>query len=214
MDAALVLLSEASKIDLVALDVGANVGDWAAALHSAAPNATIYCFEPSSTAFSALTQRFPDGDSVRLIKSAVGAQAGVASLWADKPGSGPGSLSRRHLEHLGISFNYSEEVDIITLDAWQRQQCLAPVLLKMDVEDHELSVLKGAAALLESIEVIQLEMGGCNIDTRTYLRDFFDFLVSRGFDLFRLGLKGLLRLKRYAEFDEFFETTNDFAQRP
>ena len=44
-------------------------------------------------------------------------------------------------------------------------------LLKLDVEGHELYLLS-AKKFISKISVIQFEFGGCNIDTRTYFRDF------------------------------------------
>lgn len=211
-------LAGATKSDaIVALDVGANVGLWTSAFLAAAPDSEVYAFEPSATAFETLRQSLGSDKRVHLARTALGAEVGMRTLFADSPGSGLASLTRRRLDHFSINFDYSEEVGITTLDEWfdaqPAQGGVAPLILKMDVEGHELDVLRGAERMLGSLKVIQFEFGGCNIDTRTYFQDFFYYFKSAGFRLFRLGPKGLEHVARYTENDEVFTTTNYFAQR-
>jgi hypothetical protein len=59
---------------------------------------------------------------------------------------------------------------------------------------------------------IQFEFGGCNIDSRSYLRDFHD-LLGTSYVLHRLLRGGLRELPRYAELQEIFITTNYVAVR-
>ena len=42
----------------IALDVGANRGDWAAAVKDVSPTATVHCFEPVPSTIEELTARF------------------------------------------------------------------------------------------------------------------------------------------------------------
>ena len=82
----------------------------------------------------------------------------------------------------------------------------------MDVEGHELDVLRGAARHLDDrkIGAILFEFGGCNIDTRSYLRDYFNFFKKYGPNrMFRITPSGYLSpLDSYREIDEQFRTTN------
>lgn len=213
VEAAKSLLTSDIKQNLVAMDIGAHVGDWTAALVSSVSDAVVYCFEPSSTAFAVLTQRFSGHERVRVIKSAVGDKSGVAQLWFNEPGSYLASLSRRRLDHFDIDFFQYEEVPVITLNSFLVDNSVAPHLLKIDVEGHELAVLKGSTKMMQSVEVVQFEFGGTNIDTRTYFQDFFYYFKELGFRLFRLGPKGLELIDYYSEADEAFMTTNFFAQR-
>jgi hypothetical protein len=117
------------------------------------------------------------------------------------------------LEHFNISFDYSEQVNVTTLDAWTDTNKTNPDFIKMDVEGHEYEVLSGGMKVLESVKVIQFEFGGCNIDTRTYFQDFWYFFRKNGFSLYRVTPKGPLRVMKYSEEDEYFSTTNYIAVR-
>jgi FkbM family methyltransferase len=211
--AALSLLPPETRSSPVVLDVGANVGTYSEAFRKLAPDSTLYCFEPSKASFSDLSRRFAGDNRIHLVNAAVGDSIGIARLWSDKPGSALGSLTKRRLNHFNIDFEHQEEVPVITLDSWQSESHVFPDIIKLDVEGHELTVLRGAKKALETVQVVQFEFGGCNIDTRTYLQDFYYFFLEAGFALFRLGPKGLHRLDHYSEIDESFSTTNFFAQR-
>lgn len=125
---------------LVILDVGANIGQSALHLRRYFPRATIHSFEPIPATFVVLeahTRRFP-----RIVAhaSAVGEKTGVVAMRTAEnsemsaivPDGSPGILCR---------------VPITTLDEFCAT--LGDVaLLKIDVEGHELAVLRGANGLL------------------------------------------------------------------
>lgn len=198
---------------LVVFDIGANRGEWSAALLKATPRTRVYAFEPSSTAAEEPSRRFHGDANVTVVNAAVGQTAGKLMLWADYPGSPLASLTKRHLEHLNIELDQGEEVDVVMLDRYCADHQVTPTILKLDVEGYELEVLKGSERVLDSVSVVQFEFGGTNIDARTYFQDFFYFFERRGFSLYRLAPAGLREIARYSEFDEAFQTTNFFAAR-
>jgi len=153
--------------------------------------------------------------SFRCANIALGKENATSTLFADKSGSGLGSLTKRRVGHLGIDFSYREEIQLFTLDAWLKSNGkeFKPNLLKMDVEGHELDVLSGATKTLQNIEIIQFEFGGSNIDTRTYFQDFWYFFQNSGFEIYRLTPSGTIHITHYSECDETFRTTNYLAVR-
>lgn len=199
--------------EVVAIDAGANVGNWAASLMDELPSATILAFEPSQIAFLELKKRFQENKKVKVFNLALGKQNEISKLYADKSGSGLGSLTRRRLDHFGIEFNHYEDVKIQTLDTWIENQNLPipPNVLKMDVEGHELEILLGASKTLESIRLVQFEFGGCNIDTRTFFQDFWYFFEALGFTVYRLSPSLPILVDQYSEQDECFRATNYIA---
>lgn len=200
---------------VVAIDAGANKGDWSNALLMQFPEACVYAFEPSQEAFANLQKRFLAFKSVICENIALGKVNGNTKLYSDRSGSGLGSLTKRRVDHFNINFNFEEEVEIQTLDSWitKLEQKLVPNILKMDVEGHEYDILLGATETLKNIEIVQFEFGGSNIDTRTYFQDFWYFFKDNNFDLFRITPKQPIMIKRYSEKDECFRATNYLAVR-
>jgi FkbM family methyltransferase len=199
----------------VAIDIGGNVGHYAAALRARFPALEIHVFEPASVNVAALRERFTNDPAIRVNPLAVGRDAASATLFSDKPGSGLGSLTKRNLDHLNIPFDASEGVQVIRFDAyWRDVLHERPIdLVKLDIEGHELDALAGMGAALAATQAVQFEFGGANIDTRTYLRDFFALFADAGFDIHRITPAGVQRLASYRESDECFTTTNFIAPR-
>lgn len=196
-------------------DVGANRGQYLeAALRGLADRrCSIHAFEPSAAAFGILKQRFGQAPGVHLNAFGLGERAGEFNLFSDAEGSELASLTQRRLEHLGIHHERSERVRIETLDGYCASHGIGVIdLLKIDVEGHELEVLRGAAAMFSHrrIRIVTFEFGGCNIDTRTYLRDYWQFFAGQDMKSFhRIMPSGhLLRIEEYREDLESFRTAN------
>jgi len=193
-------------------DVGANVGQFAKLVQSTIKPGRLICFEPGRQTFSKLKENVRDAE---LINIALGAKPDVLNLYYDEPGSGMASLTKRELAHFGLEFSMSEQVEVDTIDRVCVRLGVDRIdLLKIDVEGHELEVLQGAASMLErrAIRLVQFEFGGSNIDTRTYLRDFFYFFSRLNMMLYRITPSGHLhRITGYREIHEQFRTTNFLA---
>lgn len=194
----------------IVFDVGANVGGWTqGALKD--KDIRVVCFEPSRVAFEILTKKFAKNERVRLENVALGGSKRSANLYSDSPGSSLSSLSNRDLKHLDIQFNSIETVKVVTLESWCMANNVVPDILKLDVEGFEIEVLSGSGEILKEIKLIQMELGGCNIDTRTYFHDYWNILDPIGFSFLRLSPRGLIEIPKYSESLETFTTTNYFA---
>jgi hypothetical protein len=115
--------------------------------------------------------------------------------------------------HAGRAFEFTERVTVNRLDGFCSLQGIPHIdLLKLDVEGHELSVLRGAGALLTTgaIDMIQFEFGRANVDARVFMKDFFELFGER-YTVHRVVRDGLTPIRKYHEALEVFLTTNYVA---
>lgn len=216
-DAIFGLLTRVCREPYCIFDVGANRGQFLALTLEkvGSSNFTVHCFEPSKEAFLNLSNNSVHNDKVFLNNIGLGRTQGEAKLYYDQEGSGLASLTKRNLLHFGADFTKSETIRIDTIDNYCKTNNLTKVdLLKIDVEGHELDVLEGTRNMLEHnlIKIVTFEFGGCNIDTRTFFRDFWYFFSEFNMKLLRITPSGHLQpLESYKEIFEQFVTTNFVA---
>jgi FkbM family methyltransferase len=203
----------------VVFDVGANVGDYSLLVRRHLPSATVYAFEPAQSVYAELAKRlsargdrggpfnlgFSDSEkTVDLYSYTVGGQE--VSLIS--------SIDRRlPTQAVEVKMRASERVRVETIDRFCEAEAVARIdFLKLDVEGHELSVLRGARRMLDErrVSVLQFEFGPANIYSRTYFYDFWSLLAG-GYDIFRIIPEGVVPIPFYGEHLEVFLTTNYLA---
>ena len=198
----------------VIFDVGANAGIYACEVISVFGNdAHIYCFEPLKKAFAILNKSLESRPNVRTYNFGLGEKEGAATIYANEPASPLASCFNRNIAHLGVDMKHAEEISIRRLDLFCAEKEITHInLLKIDVEGGELGVLKGAGRLIgsEMIDLIQFEFGICNIDSRTFFKDFF-FMLNPYYSIHRILKDGFEPVDNYSERDEIFLTTNYLA---
>ncbi len=209
------VLRKLKRSEAIIFDVGANHGDF---VQLALGAAAIHAFEPSQTAYAELTRRFANRSEVHLNNLALGSERGERMLYYDAPGSELSSLYQRKVQHHGIDMSGSELVQVETLDQYCAAHSIDHIdLLKLDVEGHELEVLRGAEQMLarKQIAVVSFEFGGCNVDSRTFIRDFWEFFQMRQMHLARVTALGTFEpIARYDETLEQFRTTTFVVSLP
>lgn len=201
----------------VLFDVGANQGMFAKKLIRAwqGLNYKLYAFEPSAHTFTILKNQVADLPYVHLVNMGMGDKPGHRDLYSDKEGSGLASVYPRDLSHYRIDFSWKETIELTTLDRFCEQEEIDQIdFLKLDVEGHELAVLRGGERMIGEgrVQLIQFEFGGCNIDSRTYFRDYFNFFREK-YSLHRVISDGLQPLPEYSERLEVFQSANYLAVR-
>lgn len=193
----------------VVFDVGANIGEYTNAILKIIPNAKIHCFEPASKTFEIL-KKTVNKEKVQFNNFGISNIPGKATLFSDNQDSGLASLYNRNLDFINTKLSLQEKVKLDSIDNYCQKNNIGHIdLLKMDIEGNELHALHGAKHMLSSgnIEVIQIEFGGCNIDSRTYFLDFWS-LLRQSFDVYRILMDKPYKIANYENILEVFTTTN------
>lgn len=199
---------------LVIFDVGANVGLYTILLNEVfSEHSNIFSFEPSKKTFNKLGLNTNHIKKRNLYNFGFGNSNTFSTLYYNQEESGLASVYERRLDHFNIKMDLKEEIEIKTIDSFCEENNIVQInFLKLDVEGHELSVLRGAKKMLNNhkIDFIQFEFGGCNIDSRTYFQDFY-YLLNKDFYIYRIVKDGLYKIDNYKEMYEAFSTTNYLA---
>lgn len=194
----------------VFVDVGGNVGHYTNELKNQFEYSEIHVFEPSTKNFQILKNKFEKLPNIHLNNVGLSDKNFGSVLYANESGSGLGSLTKRNLDHFNMSFEHQEEIQLVKFSDYWTKNGKADIIdfMKIDVEGHEMGVLKGVGDLITKIRLIQFEFGGCNIDTRSFFQDFWYFFSKQNFDVYRITPVGLYKIKKYREAYEVFATTN------
>lgn len=199
-----------NKSNPVLFDVGANKGSYSHKALEVNGSTRIHAFEPNNKMFEIVQQKFINFENVNLNNCALGESNMTGMLFVPDSKDSLGSVHNRKV--------FCEEVEIQsirlqTIDSYISENGIEGIdLLKLDVEGHELSVLKGALQTigLKQIRNIQFEFGGCNIDSRTFFRDFWE-LLSKNYNIYKITSTGLFKIEIYTEQLEIFSTINFLA---
>lgn len=203
---------------LVFFDVGANNGQFLEILLNVfhENGIHIYSFEPVKSSFLNLKNRFEKNKNVTLENIGFDDHPNRSKIYYDEPGSLYASKYNRDVSRLNVSFEESEMATFETIDQYCEIRNIRKIhCLKIDVEGNELNVLKGAHRLFsnKAITSVLFEFGPAQIDSRTFFKDFYTFLISVNLTyIYRILPSGkLLPINSYDEKLEMFFTTNYLA---
>jgi FkbM family methyltransferase len=166
----------------VCIDVGAHVGFYVLQFAAwTAPSGHVVAFEPNPTARAVLESNLALNhmtSRVTVERTAVGEKAGIAELFHSTDTSG---LSRLAAPNPEGAAGHSIQVPVTTLDAYCEAHAIRPSWLLVDVEGAELSVLKGAAALIRNTPInVVVEMHPSLWDDQSRDGKFEAFVHSCG----------------------------------
>ena len=156
-------LMAALDIDLV-IDVGANQGQFGLEIRRAGYAGRIVSIEPLAAPYQELSRRSSRDESWAVIRSAVGPDAGTATMHvAANAGASSSFLPMLDLHAISAPearFVAEERVDVSTLDdlAQPHLRDAGSVFTKVDVQGYELHVLGSGSATLAASSLVQVEM--------------------------------------------------------
>jgi FkbM family methyltransferase len=188
-------LKRQGRTSPVVLDVGANEGDFAAAVLALLPEARLVCFEPHPRTAARLAARFADRQSVVIRDVAVSDRPGGLALhdYQGGEGSAHASLLADTFTDVYAAASVSFDVDVVALDDMLVALDIERVdLVKIDVEGSERAVLVGMKRALAAgrIDRIQFEFNAHNALTGLTLHEVGRLLA--GFDLYKILPNGLV----------------------
>lgn len=197
----------------VVFDVGANQGLYSIELGNTFSRLNLYSFEPSRSTFALLQKNvLPVAPSAALFNFGLSDKNETLELYCNSSDHTTNSLypadhSQKHRE------GAVERIEVRRIDDFCRQHGLSHIhFLKIDVEGNEVNVLKGALPLIQAqaIDFIQFEFGPRNVDSRTFMRDFYHLLEPH-FRIYRILRDGLHSQTPYHQDYEAFFAGNYLA---
>lgn len=197
----------------VALDLGANLGDWALTVNNLSPGCRVHCFEPSPRTVRTLRANLAGRDNLVVHHLGVGDREGMLAFHD----YGDGSVASSFLSREGSTGERAEQVvdvPISTLDAFLDAQGVGSVdYAKIDTEGYEMPILRGAQRSLSSgrIRALQFEYGGTWLDAGESLRNASRLFAELHWTLYRLLPDGLSPLRYDHRRDETFKYSNYVA---
>jgi FkbM family methyltransferase len=197
----------------VVFDVGANKGCWTRnLLRSYRESLSLFLFEPQDSCQQHLADLAATGCTI--VKSAVGDHNGMISFYSPAENAGNASVYDRKDSYFEDQQFKQGQVPILTLDSFVAEQDIQHIdYMKVDVEGHELAVLRGAENLISrgGIPAIAFEFGSADIFSRTFFRDFWDFFSRYGYKVARITPGGrLANIPRYYEDLEYFRGCSNY----
>ncbi len=139
------ILSTFVKPGDLCFDVGANIGDYTQTLTRI--GARVVCVDPQPLAIRELTARFGGDQRVTIEPIGLGAEPGEATFYLrDHHGSSG------FYPDLGRPYKATTKVPVDTLENLITRHG-APVYIKIDVEGHELEVIKGLRTRIPFLSV-------------------------------------------------------------
>ncbi|HEY2658725.1 MAG TPA: FkbM family methyltransferase [Caulobacteraceae bacterium] len=161
-----------------AIDVGANTGAYVEALVRL--GCQVVAFEPNPTHADELQRMY--GSDIRLIRAAASDQTGTATLRVPKDASLGGLGTIEAANPLSAADAVEVEVPLVRIDSLGLTNV---AFVKMDVEGHELTALRGAEQLIrDQSPRILVEAEERHRDNAVgSIRDFLEPLGYEGFML-------------------------------
>jgi FkbM family methyltransferase len=195
----------------VLFDVGAHHGEYSLAAKNICSSARIYAFEPHPVSFQTLRENCK-GTDIRVYDCGLGNTNGECRIfdYVNQDGSQHASIYQEIIEVIHRGKAVSHDIRLYKLDDLATELGIQKInLLKIDTEGNELSVLQGAERLIRSgmVDVIQFEFNEMNVISKTFFKDFFDFLPE--YDFYRLSANGPIHIREYVPtFCEIFAYQN------
>ena len=165
------------------LDVGANVGVFAAAFLS--KNCFVHAFEPQKILIDLLNKTFADSDHIKIYHNAVGDTPGEVTMNStDGNGHTFNDRGPINLGGIGVGFG-GEKVQLIRIDDLNIENVS---VLKIDVEGFEKLVIDGAKETIKREKpLIVFESHHLPLDVKSHM---LSFLINERYNCTEKEIEG------------------------
>lgn len=171
----------------VILEAGAHIGVDSVEMALMWPGSTIHAFEPVPSLYDKLVNNTYKFSNIRCYQLALSNVAGRAPFYVSGGGGDASSSLLKPKDHLlqhpQITFDTVIEVPTLTLDDWADQNGVDRIdFMWLDMQGHELAMLKAAPRILKTVSVIFLEVSREELYFGTSLfNEVHPWLMSQGF---------------------------------
>lgn len=168
------------------IDIGANKGQFALAARKCLPMAKIYSFEPLAHPAEIFNKVFVNDSNIKLFPFAISDETGEAEIHISHREDSSSLLPIGEKQNEMFPGTYEVGVEKITMkklsDALSASDLISPVLMKIDVQGFELSVLKGSTELFSRIKYIYSECSYIELyKGQALFPEISEFLAKYGF---------------------------------
>ena len=170
------------------LDVGANIGQFAHSVICCGWKGKIVSFEPLEAEFNILSEKAKAHPNWTIApRGAIGEQPGRAEIYRAGNSASSSLLTMRneHVEAAQESATVGKEsIDIRRLDQMDVIPSASSLFLKIDTQGFEMSVLKGATAIMPQIKGMLVEISLERLyEGQPQGDEIIDYLMRQGFKL-------------------------------
>lgn len=188
--------------NFILFDVGSFQGDYIKDLNKLSKNLEIFCFEPDILSFTNLKNKYSGTKGINIYNTAISSSIRESKLYSynSMDNRSHSSMNKNVFSNYFKKNYVANTVHTTTIDEFCKLNNVNNIdLLKIDVEGHELEVLKGANEMISKnkISKIQFEFTQLNVEQRIFFKDFWDFLKQYDYTIYRLLPKSMLEIKKY-----------------
>ncbi len=185
----------------VVFDVGANTGYYSKYLLNLDQHIFLHCFEPVEGSYAALKETLAPLLTPSVFLNNIGLSSEVSememNIYWDSGGVNSLYYDENYFQLSSSKNAYRKKmVQFTTLDNYAAKNGIEKIhFLKIDVEGHELSVVKGAIQQIKEgrVNAIQFEYGNFWSYSKSTLKEMFELLDN--YKIYRLTFWGNLPVK-------------------
>jgi FkbM family methyltransferase len=168
------------------LDIGANTGQFASAVHEVLPHARIYSFEPLDDCYKQLKNRLSNADGFKAFNVSLSSEDGSAKFYRNAYTQSSSLLPMTDLHRNAFAWTAQTApvtVKMRRLDSfWDEIELQRQVLVKIDVQGSEDQVLLGAERVIGEAKYVIVETSFEPLyEGQASFERVYDIMIGYGF---------------------------------